>query len=356
MNTSNVLTHLDKTLKFIVPLGIILSGFLIGYFLENRLKKVWGSHNKESRLYSYQLFLQCFHGIILVWCLLVAIALALPTINLPETLLVLIEKTLIASFLVSATFLASRLAVKLIRIYSQKNESTLPLTSLFEYLTKVIIFIIGFLIIVQSLGVQITALITAFGVGSLSIGLAFQNTLSNLISGVNIIVSRKIRPGDYIKLKDGEEGYVVDVELKYTLIKDITNNIMVIPNSQLINASFKNYTLIDQEMLLAIPLVVSYESDLEQVERITLNIAKNTQNNVAGAVSNYEPFMRYEKFDYFSINFTVYLKVHEYYDQLIVRHEFIKNLYQEYQKQGIKMPFPLQNSYYNNFHVGEVEN
>ncbi len=70
---------------------------------------------------------------------------------------------------------------------SSKHETSVSLTSLFEYLTKVLIFSIGFLIIIQSIGIEITALITAFGVGSLSIGLALQNTLINLISGINII-------------------------------------------------------------------------------------------------------------------------------------------------------------------------
>ena len=123
------------------------------------------------------------------------------------------------------------------------------------------------MIIIQSIGVEITALITAFGVGSLSIGLAFQNTLSNLISGVNIILARKIRVGDYIRIRQGEEGYVVDVELRYTVVKDIYQNITVIPNSQVVNGSFKNYTLEDSSMLLPIEIGISYDSDLEKVEK-----------------------------------------------------------------------------------------
>ena len=169
------------------------------------------------------------------------------------------------------TLVVSRLAVNAIQLYSIKHETTVSLTSLFEYLTKVLIFSIGFLIIIQSIGIEITALITAFGVGSLSIGLAFKNTLSNLISGINIIISRKIRPGDYIQLKDGEEGYVIDVELKYTLIKDIYNNIIIVPNSNIIEASFKNFTLEEPWMLLPIRIGVSYDSNLEKVEEVTLN-------------------------------------------------------------------------------------
>lgn len=341
MNIKNI----DIIINIATPIGIIISCFILGLILEKRLANLCNKINEHPQLESYAILLESFNNIITIWLTLGGIGLALPTIKLPDTLYTLATKILIASFLISATFLASRLAVSLIRISSTKNESTLPLTSLFEYLTKVLIFSIGFLIIIQSIGVQITALITAFGVGSLSIGLAFQNTLSNLISGVNIIVSRKIRPGDYIKLKQGEEGYVVDVELKYTVIKDIFNNTIIIPNSQIIDSSFKNYTLEEKEMLIPIKVGVSYDNDLEKVEQITLNVAKEIMENVQGGVPEFEPFMRYEKFDYFAINFTVYLKVKEYYDQLIITHEFIKKLTKIYALESIKIPFPLPNIY-----------
>jgi small-conductance mechanosensitive channel len=339
------MNDLETLIKIAIPLGIIIASFLFGFVLEKSLKKFCNKISATPKLEPYTILFQSFQGIVVIWLTLGGIALALPFIKLPDTLYILTEKVLISIFLASATFLASRLAVSFIRIYSTRNESTLPLTSLFEYLTKVLIFIIGFLIIIQSLGIKITALVAAFGIGSLSIGLAFQNTLTNLISGVNIIISRKIRPGDYIKLKEGEEGYVMDVELKYTVIKDISNNTIVIPNSQLIDASFKNYSLPEEEMLLPIMVAISYESDLEKVEQITLNVAKKIMETVEGGVPEYEPFLRYEKFDYFSINFTIYLKVKEYYDLLIIRHEFIKTLYKTYQLEGIKMPFPLGNNY-----------
>lgn len=337
--------NLDLIITIITPIAIILLIVLLGIFAENRLKKLCDKFSNNERLAPYTSILESFRSILLIWSIAGAVAMALPTIVLPSSLLVLVHKILIVTALGAATLLASRLAVNAVQLYSLRNESTVSLTSLFEYLTKVLIFSIGFLIIIQSIGVQVTALITALGVGSLSIGLALQNTLSNLISGVNIIVSRKIRPGDYIKLKDGEEGYVQDVELKYTVIKDIYNNFIVIPNSQLIDASFKNYSLEDESILLTIKVAVSYESDLEKVEQVTLQVAKNVLETIKGGDPEAEPFMRYEKFDYFAINLVVYLQIKEYYDRFLITHEFIKKLTQVYQQENIKMPFPLKNNY-----------
>lgn len=332
-------------IKTLTPILIVLIGSLVGIVLENRLKKLRKKLDTNNRLQQYSFILKSFEGVIFIWLLVGTIALVLPSINLPVSLNILIQKIIIVIALFMATVLASRLAVNAIHAYSEKSNTTVSLTSLFEYLTKVIIFSIGFLIIIQSIGIQITALITAFGVGSLSIGLAFQNTLSNLISGVNIIISGKIRPRDYIKFKSGEEGYVIDVELKYTLIKDIYQNVIVIPNRQIIDASFRNYTLENSWMLLPIKIGISYDSDLEKVEEITLQVAKQILETVEGGYKEYEPFLRYDNFDYYAINLTVYLKINEYLDRLLITHEFIKEIHKTYQEKNINLAFPLLNPY-----------
>ena len=341
----NFLADWNAILKIIVPLAVVLLGGIIGTLIENRLKHFRGNLKPDSLLGRYSPLLESFDGLIKLLAIFGSIALILPMVDLPSNLNTLIEKILIVLTLGVTTILVSRLAVSSIQLYSIKNETTVSLTSLFEYLTKVIIFSIGFLIIIQSIGIQITALITAFGVGSLSIGLAFQNTLSNLISGVNIIISRKIRPGDYIKLKDGEEGYVIDVELKYTIIKDIYNNIIVLPNGNIIDASFQNFTLEESWMLLPIKIGVSYDSDLEKVEQVTLEIAQQVLNTMETKFTDYEPFLRYENFDYYAITLTVYLKIHEYYDRLLITHQFIKKIHQRYQAENIKMAYPLKDNF-----------
>ncbi len=339
--------NITLIIRLLTPLLIFTVIIIAGLIVENRLKKIATSIETRQKLGQYSFVLKSFNGIIFIWSIVSAIALILPMIDLPNSLNNLIETILVVVALAAATILASRLAVSTIQAYSIKNESTVSLSSLFEYLTKVLIFSTGFLIIIQSIGIEITALITAFGVGSLSIGLAFQNTLSNLISGVNIILARKIRVGDYIRIKQGEEGYVIDVELRYTIVKDIYNNITVMPNSQVINGSFKNYTLEDPSMLLPIEIGISYDSNLEKVEQITLQIAKNILETIEGGNKEYQPFMRYEKFDQFAIKFTVYLKINEYFDRLIITHEFIKKLYQTYQQENIKIAYPITNNFLN---------
>jgi len=333
--------------RIIIPIAIVLGSFLLGFLFERqvvkRIRKVIRA--KYSRLDN--IILDSFRQISILWFILGGIYLSLPFISVNKTAFIIIQKGLIVAFLMSLTIVISRLSVKLLRLYTTKDDGASPLTSLFEFLINVLIFSIGILIILQSIGIAITPLLTAFGVGGVSIGLALQSTLANLMSGINIITSNKVKLGDYIELKTGEAGYVADVELKYTVIQEITENFLVIPNSKILSSSFKNFSLPNKEMLVPIEVRISYDSDLEKVEAITLEVAKDLIQNLPSGIPEQEPFIRYGKFDYFSINFVVYLKIkeQEYFEHLKVKHEFLKRIHKVYKEKEIKIPYPLPSAY-----------
>jgi len=332
-------------MRWVSPAAIILAFLVLGIVFEKSVLKKLKEITERTTWEGDDLIVDSLENVSTLWFLLGGIYLAIPTIPLPGSLITVIHKVLIATFLGSATLIVSQLAIDFIQLYTNRRDSSATLTSLFEYLTKIAIFTLGGLIIIQAIGIPITPLLTAFGVGGVSLGLAFKDTLANLLSGINIILSKKIRPGDYLQLKSGEEGYVVDVELKYTVIRQIEGNMVVIPNSYILAYSFTNYNLPEKQMLVPVQVGISYESDLEKVEAVTLEVAKEVMEQVKGGVPEYEPFMRYNEFDYFSINLTVYLAVLDYYDQLIVKHEFIKRLHKRYRLEGIKIPFPIKAGY-----------
>lgn len=334
-----------QVLQYVAPIAIILLSLVLGIFAEKRLLKKLKVLTSRTAWIGDDLIVDALKYVITLWFVIVGIYLATNTLPLNAGLLLLTRRTLLAIFLSSITLIIAQMAVGLIRISSSNDSPTL--TTLFETITKLLIYVLGVLVILQSIGIAITPLLTAFGVGGVSLGLAFQGTLTNLLSGINIITSKKVRPGDYIKMPSGEEGYVVDVELKYTVIKTITNNLVVIPNAQLLAGSFTNYGLPEKQMLLPVKVGISYDSDLEQVEKITLAVAQETLQEVPGGVKAHEVFMRYDNYDYYSINFFVYLAVEEYFDQLIVKHEFLKRLHKRYQEESIKIAFPIQNNFQN---------
>jgi small-conductance mechanosensitive channel len=342
----NNLTLITQIAQIITPIFIVILAVLLGIIFEKRILKRLNQLSENTGWQGYKIIIKSLGGVSFFWFLIVGFSLALNTIAFKPSVQDFIQKALLATFLGTVTFVVSRLAVSFIELYSTKETGVSPLTTLFNSLTRLLIFSLGLLIILQSVGIAITPLLTALGVGGISIGLALQNTLANLFSGLNILTSNKVRVGDYIRLKTGEEGYVTDILWRYTVIKEINENLMIIPNSFLLSSSFKNYGLPEKEMLINVQVGVSYDSDLEKVEEVTLDVARQIMQEVTGGVSEYQPFMRYTRFDYYSINFIVYLKVQEYFDQLVVKHEFIKVLHKKYQQEGIKLAFPIQGYYW----------
>ena len=196
--------------------------------------------------------------------------------------------------------------------------------------------------ILHSLGISITPILTALGVGGLAAALALQPTLANLFSGLQIIAAKQLHPGDYIKLDSGEEGYVTDIAWRNTIIRALPNNMIIVPNSKLASAIVTNYYQPEQEMAVLVQVGVSYKSDLKKVEEVTIEVGKEIMREVEGGVPDFEPFIRYHTFDDSSINFTVILRTTEYVGQYLIKHEFIKRLHKRYNKEGIVIPFPIR--------------
>lgn len=252
----------------------------------------------------------------------------------------IVAKLCLVVFLLLLTILMMRLATGFVSLYARK--AVLPSQSIFTNLAKVAAISIGVLITLQSLGVSITPILTALGVGGLAVALAMKDTLSNVFSGLQIIATRQIRQGHYIRLDGGEEGYVTDITWRNTLIRTLPNNTVLIPNSKLAEAIVTNFHLPETEMAVLVQVGVSYDSDLDKVEQVTIEVARQLLQDVQGGVHDFEPFIRYHTFADFSINFTVILRGKEYVDQHLLKHEFVKRLHRRYRLEKIEIPFPIR--------------
>jgi small-conductance mechanosensitive channel len=109
-----------------------------------------------------------------------------------------------------------------------------------------------------------------------------------------------------------------------------------------------NFYLPESELAVLVNLGVAHRSDLDQVEKVTIEVAKEVLQETEGAVKEFQPFIRYNAFEESSINFTVILRAKEYADQYLIIHEFIKRLYRRYQSEGIEIPFPTRTVYTRN--------
>ena len=120
------------------------------------------------------------------------------------------------------------------------------------------------------------------------------------------------------------------------------NNTIVIPNKLLVNSRVTNFFYPNAE--LAVPVAVSahYSSDLEKVEKVTLEVARDVQKSVAGSVPGVEPVLRYQGFGDSGVNFNVVLRARDFSSTAMVKHEFIKRLHRRYAQEGIVIPYPTR--------------
>ncbi len=326
----------------IFPTLVLLVSILVGIALSQlvfaKLRKIAVRITGDY----YPLVQRAFKGMPTVWGFLVGGYVAVHIIAIPPSILHILETLFHVIGIVALTILGARLVSGLLTQQVQKTAGTFASTSILVTTIELVVYITGFLFVLQSFGVSITPLLTALGVGGLAVALALQDTLSNLFSGINILLSKQIKIGDFIKLSTGEEGTVADMNWRSTTIRQLSDNMVVVPNQKIATSIITNYALPHAECSIVIPVSVSYDSDLEHVERVTSAVAKEILQETPGAVSSFDPFIRYGNFAEFSINFNVILRIKAITEQHLIRHEFIKRLHLRYRQEGIEIPFPIR--------------
>ncbi|MFJ5259975.1 mechanosensitive ion channel family protein [Streptomyces sp. NPDC088387] len=252
------------------------------------------------------------------------------------------NQTLTVLLIFVVTVAAARLIAGMMRSVTQSRSGIASSATIFVNITRVLVLAIGFLVVLQTLGISIAPMLTALGVGGLAVALALQDTLANLFAGIHILASKTVQPGDYIKLSSGEEGYVEDINWRQTTVRNLSNNLVVIPNGELAKTNMTNYMRPEQELTILLQVGVAYDSDLDQVERVTNEVIAEVMKDVEGALPDHEPIVRFHTFGDSRIGFTVILGVGEFSDQYRIKSEFIKRLHRRYRKEGIRIPAPAR--------------
>jgi small-conductance mechanosensitive channel len=284
---------------------------------------------------AYSLLQQIFRGIPTLLGMLIGLYSAIQILAIPPRPLLFLQWIFHALVILTVTLMVAHLGSGYLKYKLGKTSEQFASTSILATIVDLSVYAVGTLILLESFGVSISPLITALGVGGLATALALQDTLANLFSGINILVSKQIKMGDFIKLSTGEQGHVVDMNWRNTTIKAPTENMVIVPNQKIASSILTNYAQPFAECSISIPIGVSYESNLMRVEEVTIEIAKQVLRDTAGGVKGFAPYIRYEGFAESGIHFNVILRVETVTDQSLIRHEFIKRIYKCYQQEGI---------------------
>ncbi|WP_433232780.1 mechanosensitive ion channel family protein [Actinomadura formosensis] len=271
--------------------------------------------------------------------LLLGLWTAARVLELPRGTLDVIAKVLTAVAILVISLAMARLIAASVTSIAMARQGVAANVTIFANITRVIVLGIGILIMLQSIGVSITPLLGALGVGGLAVALALQDTLANLFAGVHVLASKTIEPGDYIRLATGQEGYVVDINWRNTSIRTLSDNIEVIPNQRFSDTILTNYHRPAQDMSVMVYAKVHYEVDLDEVEKLLLQVGHDVMKDVQGGVEDSNVLVRFDDFNDATVGFHVILRSSEFGDQFAIKHEFLKRLHRVLREEGIAPPY-----------------
>lgn len=255
-----------------------------------------------------------------------------------DTALYLVSVLIVASVV---TRIVRTVIIHTMRKIAERNKNDDFNQTLAPLVNRLITFtIVAFtvLIVMEHFGQNVASLLTILGAGSLALGLAAQDTISNMISGFVIMIDRPFRVGDRVKIPGGEVGDVVEIGLRSTKILDFDNNVLILPNNELVKTKIINFGYPDSVIRVSVDVSVAYGSDVDQVKTILLKAA-HAQPEVLKEPAP-EAFLM--KFGDSALQFSLFCRVPEIRLQFMTAEKIRVDIYKELRKAGIEIPYPQQ--------------
>ena len=205
-----------------------------------------------------------------------------------------------------------------------------------------VIYGVGVLLILDVLKINISPLIAGLGLGGLAVALAIQPTLANLFAGTYVMTEGAISTGDYIELEGGVAGYVVAVGWRSTRIRTWGNNLVVIPNARFAETIITNYAEPIPSINVYLTCGVSYDSDLDQVERVSREVMEQLIETDSNAVKEYGAWFAFDSFGDSNVNFWLFLQARDRLASFYLQSELIRNLHRRFREEGIVINYPVR--------------
>jgi small-conductance mechanosensitive channel len=323
-----------------MPLFIVLGSLFIGVALEAGTRKIasWAGRGRPIASFIFSALRDV--------CMLYAVSLAVYIVKVAYPLnaakgTALEQHVAATLFIIANTIVFARLAERLVAALGRYYGERFPSASLFESIARMVVVGIGVLSLLQSYHVAVAPLITAItvggGVGGLAIALALRATLANLFAGLQIIAAhQQMSPGDYVKLDGGFEGYVVDITWRNTTIRDLSENLIVVPNDKLGATIFTNYSVPNQRMSVTAEAFVAFGEDLARAEQIALDVARSVVQEIGGVPAG-EPYVRYQQITENGIVLAMNFTIARFTDRFAARSLYFERFYTRCSKEGVSL-------------------
>ena len=237
----------------------------------------------------------------------------------------------IVIFLIGRT-IAKFVARQLRRILTNRHvdPTVVKFVSSLSYYAIIVMTLVA---VLGQLGVQTASIVAVIGAAGLAVGLALQGSLSNFAAGVILIIFRPFKVGETVVINN-QKGDIDSIQIFSTTIVTPTNEVVVIPNGQVVSANIINYTRLP-ERRLDLVVNVGYDSDIQQVYQV-LTAAVNKTDNI---LTSKAPTIRLDMLDASSMNFNVLVwTLNANYGS--VKAALLENIKNGLTENGINIPYP----------------
>ncbi|AOE49996.1 mechanosensitive ion channel family protein [Kangiella sediminilitoris] len=325
---------------------VIVIGFVLAKLFQWLFKSVLGKiANKTTGQFDDKLFVilsRAVYSLIFYLSLLLAIE-ALQFSQGVDTFLKRFVVTLLILSLIGKLLKITRITLEAFSHNKHRfkfiEERTIPIL---DITTKILIVGAGLYVLFLSWGINPTAWLASAGIIGIAVGFAAKDTLANLFSGFFIVADSPYKLGDYILLDTGERGRVTHVGIRSTRLLTRDDVEVTIPNSVMGNAKIVNESGGPWEKTrIRINVGVSYDSDLEQVHDVLLEMANDNDD----LCKNPEPRVRFRAFGASSIDLQLMAWIERPEQKGLISHRLIMNIHKLFNENGIEIPYSKQDLY-----------
>lgn len=226
--------------------------------------------------------------------------------------------------------------------------------SIFRY----IILTIGLIIVLQTVGINLSTITILAGALGVGIGFGLQNITNNLVSGIIILFERPIKVGDRIEV-GSVSGDVVKISMRSTTIITNDNISIIVPNSEFISSRVINWSHIDRNIRLNFPVGVSYKEDPKRIKKLLLEVASENE----GVLKEPKPDVLFDEFGDSALVFKMRVWTREFINRPgVLKSQLYYAVFEKFSKHGVQIPFPQRDIHLKSssapivIHSGEKQN
>lgn len=202
-----------------------------------------------------------------------------------------------------------------------------------------VIFALGLVIGLDTTGLNLSSLLVVGGALGVGIGFGLQNIVANFVAGIVILWEGPIKLGDFVDIGN-THGEVIRIGARGTWVRTFDNEVIIVPNSEFINSRVANWTANDRTVRFTVPVGVSYDSDLDAVRAVLLDIAKRSEH----VLEDPAPAVLVNGFGDNAVNFSLRVSTTTMIDRTdILKSDLFMEIFRVFREKKIVLPFPVAN-------------